>query len=117
MTRWKAHSPVLERLFRLIDASVRTKPGRHAKGAAPVIASENSDTPAPLNEAHLDVIDSFRQGDIVDIDLSPESMPTLSMKAGSTCTATGCGSPEVEIPARRPSLWAHDRRFGTFSPG
>jgi hypothetical protein len=77
MTRWKANSSVLKRLLRLAHSLARLMQRRSTTQQSLIIDAESSDAPAPLSETHLQVIDSFRQGDVVTIDGLPVLGPDV----------------------------------------
>jgi len=65
---------VLKRLLRLAHSLVRVM-HRWGRTQQNTIDTKSCDAPAPLSETHLQVIDSFRQGDVVTIDGLPVMGP------------------------------------------
>lgn len=102
MTRWKANSSVLNRLLRLAHSLVGAKHRRGTTQQASITDNKSFDTPAPLGEEHLQVIGSFRQGDVVTIDglpvLGPDAVWLRRTPHGAVLLTQTCDAVRPEKP-------------------
>jgi hypothetical protein len=100
--RWKANSSVLNRLLRLAHSLVGARHRRGTTQQASITNNKSFDTSAPLGEAHLQVIGSFRQGDVVTIDglpvLGPDAVWLRHTPHGAVLLTQTCDAVRPEKP-------------------